>query len=159
MPISQIDPLRTLRVAAFRINLRLMESFVEIIERETETVRGTYGLTLRALTVVDVLLVGSSYALRFEVDRDGVALSYIDAVGDELRSYELFGFFMRERRDQLTFAARRPEPSDEIRAEVAAMVRHLLVAGADILSGQKAWQSQHGFAVPARGLALTELHT
>ena len=136
-----------------------MEPFVEIVERETETVRRTYGLTLRALTVVDVLLLGSSYALRFEVDRDGLALSYIDAVGEELRSYELFGFFMRERRDRPTFATHPPEPSDEIRAEVTAMVRHLLGAGADILSGQKAWQSQHGFAVPARGLALTELHT
>lgn len=146
-------------MVAFRTNHRLMEHFVEIVERETETVCGTYGLTLRALSVVDVLLVGSSYALRFEVDRDGVALSYIDAVGEELRSYELFGFFMRERRDRLTFAAHPPEPGDEIGAEVTAMVRHLLGAGADILSGQKAWQSQHGFVVPARGLTLTELRT
>jgi hypothetical protein len=132
-----------------------MSPFIETVERETAELCNTYRLSPRVLSANDVLLVCSEYALRFRVDRDGVSTTYIDPAGDELQSYELFGFLLRERRDQLTFATTRPTPSDEVRAEVAAMVRHLFAAGKDILAGEKDWQSRHGFVGPATELAAS----
>lgn len=157
--MSASHPLQTLQAEPWPRNLGAMSTFLEAVTREAEVLLKNYGLQPRALAANDVLLVGSKYALRFRVDRDGVTASYVDADSGATTEYELFGFLSRERGERLVFEPKRPAPANETAASLAALVRHLRAAGEDILSGDKDWQAEHGFAVlvPSLAKSLPEL--
>lgn len=123
-----------------------MHSFADIVEREASVLSAAHSMRLRVVAANDVLLLAERFALRLRLDRDGVSLTYVDREGGDLRGYDLFGYLWRKRRTRLRFDEGKPKPEDEVRAQVSALVRHLLTAAEDILEGKKDWQADYGLA-------------
>ncbi|MDO9473410.1 MAG: hypothetical protein Q7J28_10180 [Caulobacter sp.] len=119
-------------------------SFLDLVTREAADLMAAHNLEPVGRTPADALLVGPSYSLWFQSDRDGVSLTYVEVHTGEPRGFDLFSYLWRRRHDQLAFASERPDQENEVEAAVQSLVRHLRSAGRDILSGEKAWQMDYG---------------
>jgi hypothetical protein len=120
-------------------------ALLNAVKSELASSLAEYGLTLARISTDRVLLRGSSYVLSFFVDREGVYLLYFDLATENRSGYNLYLFLFERRYRQL--AEPRPrdpsEKNDRVRLEVEALVRHLVTAGEDILSGGKEWIKEY----------------
>jgi hypothetical protein len=113
-----------------------------IVQQHMADLIEEYGLVAIEVDSDEVLLQSSSYVLDISADRDGVAIMYFDTSKRPLLGCNLFHFLAHHRRDQLVFAAKKPETHtylEFVSSQLSYLARHLRSAGRDILGGSKAW--------------------
>lgn len=122
----------------------LLRSEVEDVFSE---VAKCYGLIFRGGNDGEVLLVAKSYVIGVSIDRDGVSFMYYDIA--ENKGYNLGLFLINKRRALLSFSSAdrsdKPLPN-YLRHNLDIFSRHLVDAGADILSGEKDWIRQYSWS-------------
>lgn len=118
-----------------------MSTLLEQVKSSFQQVISTFSLRVKGISENWVVLVNKDYAIGVILDRDGLSYMYYDRISDG-KAYNLGLYLIRKRRDQLTFENndKSLKPLDEyLKHNLDVFAGHLIIAGQDILSGEKRW--------------------